>query len=77
MLPTLAPAPASTIRGQVHPDFEPVAGTLEWQLHGQPGGAAVCVYPRGEAVVDIWGGAKDETGFDSGLARPPEHSTSG
>jgi CubicO group peptidase (beta-lactamase class C family) len=48
------------IEGYLHPDFRPVADLLSAQLRNYPnGGAAVCVYHRGERVVDIWGGVKD------------------
>jgi CubicO group peptidase (beta-lactamase class C family) len=47
------------IDGDVHPHFWPVARALERQLRGGRGGAAVCVYHRGQKVVDIWGGTKD------------------
>jgi CubicO group peptidase (beta-lactamase class C family) len=47
------------IQGFVQQDFRPVAELLERQLSGEgAGGAAVCVYHRGERVVDIWAGAK-------------------
>jgi CubicO group peptidase (beta-lactamase class C family) len=47
------------IQGFVQEDFRPVAELLEKQLQGDgAGGAAVCVYHRGERVVDIWAGAK-------------------
>jgi CubicO group peptidase (beta-lactamase class C family) len=49
------------LHGTVHPDFWPVARRLAKQLRG-PGGAAVCVYHRGEKVVDIWGGARNAAG---------------
>jgi CubicO group peptidase (beta-lactamase class C family) len=50
-------------QGDIHPDFWPVARTLSKQIpkNGQ-GGAAVCVYHRGEPVVDIWAGTKDKQG---------------
>jgi len=49
--------------GHVHPEFWPVARALGRQLRrGGRGGAAVCVYHRGECVVDIWGGSKDAAG---------------
>ena len=52
-----------TLDGYVHPDFWPVARALDRQLRRGPrGGAAVCVYHRGEKVVDIWGGVKDAAG---------------
>ena len=40
--------------GQVH---EPSR-----ERRGRPGGAAVCVYHRGEVVVDCWGGTRDAAG---------------
>ena len=50
---------ATVIQGYVQEDFRPVAELLEKQLEGSgAGGAAVCVYHRGERVVDIWAGAK-------------------
>lgn len=48
--------------GSVHPDFKGVADVLERQLSKGPGGAAVCVYHRGECVVDLWGGYRDSNG---------------
>ena len=52
-----------TLHGTVHPEFWPVARALTRQLRQGPrGGAAVCVYHRGERVVDIWGGVKDAAG---------------
>jgi CubicO group peptidase (beta-lactamase class C family) len=52
-----------TLHGTVHPDFWPVARALERQLRRGPrGGAALCVYHRGEKVVDIWGGIRDAAG---------------
>src|SRR5262249_49783011 len=48
--------------GTLHPDFIPVADALRAQLRSYPGGAAVCVYHRGECVVDLWGGAVDRAG---------------
>lgn len=50
------------IHGDVHPDFWAVGRALEQQLHGSTGGASVCVYHRGERVVDAWGGARDARG---------------
>ena len=32
------------------------------ELLFDPGGAAVCVYHRGDCVVDLWGGYRDEEG---------------
>ena len=42
--------------GRIHPDFQGVEATLRDQLRNYPGGAAVCVYHRGDCVVDLWGG---------------------
>jgi CubicO group peptidase (beta-lactamase class C family) len=50
------------IEGQVHPDFWLVARALETQLRQTEGGAAVCVYHRGEPVVDLWSGTRDPQG---------------
>jgi CubicO group peptidase (beta-lactamase class C family) len=51
------------LQGYVHPDFWGVAKTLGRQIpRSRPGGAAVCVYHRGEMVVDLWGGSRDEVG---------------
>jgi CubicO group peptidase (beta-lactamase class C family) len=51
------------LHGHVHPEFWPVARALARQLRrSKRGGAAVCVYHRGECVVDIWGGSTDATG---------------
>jgi CubicO group peptidase (beta-lactamase class C family) len=35
---------------------------LREQLRSFPGGAAACVYHRGECVVDLWGGRRDAEG---------------
>jgi CubicO group peptidase (beta-lactamase class C family) len=48
--------------GRLHPAFDPVATVLRRQLRNYPGGAAVCVYHRGECVVDLWGGFRDAAG---------------
>ncbi len=51
------------LHGTVHPDFARVAETLRRILSNKgPGGAAACVYHRGEKVVDIWGGTRDVEG---------------
>lgn len=50
----------AVIQGYLHPDFEPLGGLLRSLLRSAPlGGAALCVYHRGERVVDIWGGVRD------------------
>lgn len=49
--------------GYVHPDFRKVAEVFLSQLPPRgPGGAALCVYHRGERVVDLWGGTRDKAG---------------
>jgi CubicO group peptidase (beta-lactamase class C family) len=51
------------LNGTIHPDFKDVGRTLERLIpRSGKGGAAVCVYHRGEKVVDAWGGTKDEEG---------------
>jgi len=56
------------LEGYVHPDFSDVARVLSRQIptggkRPRPGGAAVCVWHRGERVVDCWGGTRDESGL--------------
>lgn len=55
-------AAATTDVGYVHPDFERVASTFRNQLSLTAGGAAVAVYHRGELVVDLWGGRRNDEG---------------
>jgi CubicO group peptidase (beta-lactamase class C family) len=51
------------MQGYVHPDFWPVARVFERMLaRARRGGAAACIYHRGEKVVDIWGGLRDAAG---------------
>src|SRR5262245_44615163 len=51
------------LQGSLHPDFAPIGVSLARLLPRRgPGGAAVCVYHRGEKVVDIWGGTRDAAG---------------
>ncbi|HWP64591.1 MAG TPA: serine hydrolase domain-containing protein [Candidatus Limnocylindria bacterium] len=57
------------MEGVVRPEFAPVARALRRQIRNRPGGAAVCVYYRGECVVDLWGGVRD------GQGRPWERDT--
>ncbi|MDX1648972.1 MAG: serine hydrolase domain-containing protein, partial [Myxococcota bacterium] len=57
------------IDGALHPDFVGVARALREQIRRYPGGAGVCVYHRGECVVDLWGGRRDRAG------RPWLHDT--
>lgn len=51
------------LEGHVHPDFWSVARQLRRVIprHGR-GGAAVCIYHRGECVADLWGGSRDGAG---------------
>jgi CubicO group peptidase (beta-lactamase class C family) len=54
---------AAMFEGRIHPDFWPVARVLRSQIPKPgPGGAAVCIYHRGEVVVDIWAGTRDDQG---------------
>lgn len=48
--------------GMVHPDFYAVEESLRQQIASHPGGAAACVFHRGECVVDLWGGERDDSG---------------
>lgn len=48
--------------GSLHPDFTSVADTLAGQIDRHTGGAAACVYHRGEKVLDLWGGDADDEG---------------
>ena len=51
------------LQGTTHPDFANVARALRRILPRRgPGGAAICVYHRGEKVVDVWGGTRDAAG---------------
>jgi CubicO group peptidase (beta-lactamase class C family) len=61
-LPWAGRGAADTIDGYLHPEFEPVAVALRRQLQSYPGGAAVCIYHRGECVADLWGGTRDGAG---------------
>jgi CubicO group peptidase (beta-lactamase class C family) len=54
--------PKQALHGSVHPDFIGLATTLQELLQTYSGGAAICVYHRGESVVDIWGGERDAAG---------------
>jgi len=48
--------------GWLHPDFISVAKIMRTLLRRYDGGAAACVYHRGECVVDLWGGVQNKTG---------------
>lgn len=51
------------IEGTIHPDFADVAAIFR-KILPQPGegGAAVAVYHRGEKVVDLWAGTRNDAG---------------
>ena len=58
------------LSGHVHPDFETMARSLRRLLPREGyGGAALCIYHRGECVMDMWGGTRDIQG------RPWEQDT--
>lgn len=49
--------------GSVHPDFGALAPLLSKYVNAKGRfGGALCVYHRGEKVVDVWGGRRDESG---------------
>jgi CubicO group peptidase (beta-lactamase class C family) len=51
------------LNGMVHPAFAEVAESLRRILPAEgAGGAALCVYHRGEKVVDLWAGTRNDTG---------------
>ena len=53
----------TTLRGTIHPDFARAAEVFAGQIpRSGKGGAALCVYHRGEKVLDCWGGTRDEAG---------------
>lgn len=61
------------LEGTVHPDYADVAAALIRQIpQDRRAGSAVCVYHRGRAVVDIWGGGKDAAGnpWQAGTTAP-------
>ena len=51
--------PSIELDGELHPAFDRVARCLQEVVETNKGGAAVCVYHRGEKVVDLWGGFRD------------------
>ncbi len=53
--------PSVEIDGELHPAFDRVAKCFQEVVETSPGGAAVCVYHRGERVVDLWGGVRDSS----------------
>ncbi|MDX2378449.1 MAG: serine hydrolase domain-containing protein [Acidimicrobiia bacterium] len=49
--------------GTIHPDFGGVTPLLSKYLNAEGRfGGALCIYHRGEKVVDVWGGARDQSG---------------
>lgn len=49
--------------GSIHPDFGALAPLLSKYVNAEGRfGGALCVYHRGEKVVDVWGGRRDESG---------------
>ena len=49
--------------GTVHPDFGGLTPLLSKYLNADDRyGGALCVYHRGEKVVDVWGGRRDDNG---------------
>ncbi|MFP6663594.1 MAG: serine hydrolase domain-containing protein [Deltaproteobacteria bacterium] len=51
------------LNGMVHPAFAAVAETLRRILpREEVGGAALCVYHRGEKVADLWAGTRNDAG---------------
>jgi CubicO group peptidase (beta-lactamase class C family) len=50
------------LEGYLHPDFAAVASVLRRQIASHSGGAAACVYQKGECVVDLWGGVRNARG---------------
>jgi len=65
--------------GVIHPDFIPVAQTLRRQIENYRGGAAACVYHRGECVVDLWGGYRNrnKSAWDRDTMSPSFSTTKG
>lgn len=53
----------SLVEGYIHPDFWPVARLFKSLIPSPgPGGAALCIFHRGQKVVDLWGGTIDAAG---------------
>ncbi len=68
-----------TLDGWLSPGFDRMAGELRRELRRYGGGAALCVYHRGECVVDIWGGVRDQLGnpWRRGTLAPSFSTTKG
>jgi CubicO group peptidase (beta-lactamase class C family) len=62
--PATDPIPRRILQGYVHPDFTSVADALTRQVATAPlgTGASLCVYHRGEPVVDAWIGEAGVSG---------------
>ena len=67
------------VQGYCQPEFSAVEKVFRRQLRGTRGGASVCVYYRGQPVVDIWGGARDESGqaWEADTLAPSYSTTKG
>ena len=66
--------------GKVHPDYADVASVLVRLIpDDKRSGAAVCVYHKGECVVDIWGGKRNAEGesWESETTAPSFSTTKG
>lgn len=50
------------IEGSASPDFQHVVELFERQMAKTDGGASLAVFHRGELVVDLWGGSRDDVG---------------
>ncbi len=67
------------VDGRLHPDFLPVARSFRSMVRRYDGGAAVCIYHRGERVVDLWGGVRNYDGeaWRRGTMAPSFSTTKG
>ncbi len=54
--------PGPPLGGTLHPEFLGVAETFSRLIASYQGGAAVCIYHRGECVADLWGGVRNRAG---------------
>jgi CubicO group peptidase (beta-lactamase class C family) len=55
-------ARSAKVDGEVRAPFEALTGVLERMVWRSGGGAALCVYHRGEPVADLWAGVRDRAG---------------
>lgn len=51
-----------TVNGSADPEFRPIVKVFQKQLEASGGGAALCVYHKGEPVIDIWAGQRTSMG---------------